>query len=79
MASTEFGAAVKMYLKARRWKQRHLCDATGLTKEYVSRLINGKMPPSADMCHRIGRGMNLNAADYQHLHRMAAREHGFAV
>lgn len=76
---TEFGTAIDIFLKRKRWKRRNLAEGANISEEALSRILTGKVRPSADICHKFGRTLELGPSDYQYIHTLAARLNGFAV
>ncbi len=52
--------AVRVEMARRRWSQRTLAEATGLSQSYIARRMTGQMPWTTDDLEQIASAMSVS-------------------
>lgn len=73
------GATASVILAERRTNQTALAKAMGVSGAYVSAVMTGKSPPSADWCNLVAQVLELTPQQRLRLHAAAAMDHGFEI
>jgi transcriptional regulator with XRE-family HTH domain len=76
---TDFGASVSKSLAEARLTQSGLAERTGQSPAYINQVITGRKKPSPQWIDMVANALNLSERERVHLHRQAAKAHGFTL
>lgn len=74
-----FGEALDRVLSANQMTQTDLANAVGVSKSYVSRMMNGTRPVTPDHVDTISTSLGISGVAYNQLHQAAAISAGFKL